>query len=285
MARQGILILGNMAKEGVAECIESLREWLETSADILGVYPHDEFPLDAAKAAKLCIVFGGDGSLLSAGRIIAPLGLPLLGVNMGKLGFLADFDVSHLKKHLAEILAGEIQPIERIMLSVVIHDSHGKEAENIVSLATNDVAISAGDPFRMIDLNVTQNNQQVARYLGDGLVISTPTGSTGYNLSAGGPIVDPTLKAITITPVAPHTLSLRPIIVRAEESIRITAIRVNAGTKIVIDGQIPCKLCDGQIVEIRRAEKPLKLIPHPGRDFFQTLANKLHWGRSPHHSS
>ncbi len=283
MTKPQILILGNMTKEGVADLIESLREWFETCAEILGVFPHDGFPLDLAAPAKLCIVFGGDGSLLSAGRSLAPLGVPLLGVNMGKLGFLADYDVQHLKKHLAEMLAGQIQPVDRIMLSVLVHGCDGKRVTEPVRLASNDIAISAGDPFRMIDLNVAQGEQHVARYLGDGVVISTPTGSTGYNLSAGGPILDPALDAVAITPIAPHTLSLRPIIVRAEEPILITAIRVNEGTKMVIDGQIPCKLCDGQVVEVRRAEKPLRLIPHPGRDFFQTLSNKLHWGRSPHH--
>jgi len=288
MAGSGILILGNMNKAGVAECIDSLRGWVGSCAEVLGVYPHVDFPQDIARRAKLCIVFGGDGTLLSAGREIAPLAVPLLGVNMGKLGFLADYDPEHLKRHLPDILAGAVSPIGRIMLSVRARScgpgQGGCGCEDTVYLATNDVAISAGDPFRMIGLDVSRGSQRVARYLGDGLVVATPTGSTGYNLSAGGPIIDPTLDAMVITPVAPHTLSLRPMVVPAGGTISITATRVNEGTKLIIDGQVPQSLVAGQVVEVSRAEKPLMLFPHPGRDFFQTLADKLHWGQSPHHA-
>jgi len=288
MAGPGILILGNMNKAGVAECIDSLRGWLGSCADVLGVYPHIDFPQDVARRAKLCIVFGGDGTLLSAGREIAPLAVPLLGVNMGKLGFLADYDPEHLKRHLSDILAGAVSPVSRIMLSVRVRScgpgQGGCGCEDTVYLATNDVAISAGDPFRMIGLDVSRGSQRVARYLGDGLVVATPTGSTGYNLSAGGPIIDPTLDAMVITPVAPHTLSLRPMVVPASGTISITATRVNEGTKVIIDGQVPQSLAAGQVVEVSRAKKPLMLFPHPGRDFFQTLADKLHWGQSPHHA-
>ena len=288
MAGPGILILGNMNKAGVAECIDSLRGWLGSCADVLGVYPHIDFPQDVARRAKLCIVFGGDGTLLSAGREIAPLAVPLLGVNMGKLGFLADYDPEHLKRHLSDILAGAVSPVSRIMLSVRVRScgpgQGGCGCEDTVYLATNDVAISAGDPFRMIGLDVGRGSQRVARYLGDGLVVATPTGSTGYNLSAGGPIIDPTLDAMVITPVAPHTLSLRPMVVPASGTISITATRVNEGTMVIIDGQVPQSLAAGQVVEVSRAKKPLMLFPHPGRDFFQTLADKLHWGQSPHHA-
>ncbi len=240
----------------------------------------DELPTGGAEA-DLCVVFGGDGTLLAGARMLADTGIPLLGVNMGKLGFLAEFNVEHMKKHFDEILEGKVQPTERMMLDVCVTDC---ETHGLRSPAANDVAISAGSPFRMIDVNVSQGGTMIAQYLGDGVVISTPTGSTGYNMSAGGPVLEPTLDAVVITPIAPHTLSIRPIVVRSDETIRITANHVNTGTAVIIDGQISSGLCDGDVVEVRRMEKPARIIPHPGKVFLETLANKLQWGRSPHHS-
>ena len=281
MAKRKILILGNMSKPGVVEQIEALREWFEQRAEILAVQPaHDAAPPGAGEAA-LCVVFGGDGTLLMAARTLAGTGVPLLGLNMGKLGFLAEFDVGHMQKHFDEILEGRIPPTQRIMLDVSVRD--GGES-TFCSVAANDVSISAGEPFRMIDLNVTRGDALIARYLGDGLVISTPTGSTGYNMSAGGPILEPTLDVITITPVAPHSLSLRPIVVRSDRPVHVTATRVNPGTTVMVDGQVCSLLCDGQTVEISRSEVPMRLIPHPGRSYFAILSEKLHWGKNPYYS-
>ncbi|MCK5113158.1 MAG: NAD(+)/NADH kinase [Phycisphaerae bacterium] len=278
MAKKRVVIFGNMQKPGVAEQIETLRVWISQYADVLGVHSHLDDPAPQARDADLCIVFGGDGTLLSTGRAMSPLGIPLLGINMGKLGFLADFTVEHFQRHFEEILSGEIQPIARIMLSVRVSGNR-----EFTSLASNDAAIVAGHPFRMIDLEVTQGENSITRYCGDGLVIATPTGSTGYNMSVGGPILLPALEAIAISPIAPHTLGLRPIVVPPDEPIIITATRVNEGTNMLIDGQLLHSLSDGDIVEITRAADPLKIIPHPGRAYFQTLATKLHWGKSPHH--
>ena len=288
MARKKILILGNMAKEGVAEQIAALRGWFEHRGEVLGVEEARGSAPPGAERADLCVVFGGDGTLLSAARTLAGTGVPMLGVNMGKLGFLAEFNVEHMQKHLDDILAGKVASTERTMLWVSVHDCEGsaEPAEGQAgfrSAAANDVAISAGRPFRMIDLLVAQGGHEIARYLGDGLVISTPTGSTGYNMSAGGPILEPTLDAVAITPVAPHSLSMRPIVIRSDSTIRITAARVNPGTAIIVDGQVSSGLCDGQVVEVSRSEVPLRLIPNPGRSFFDTLSSKLQWGRSPHH--
>ncbi len=280
MAFKRVIILGNMSKPGVAEQIESLREWFQQRTEILAVQPAtDPAPADV-DSADLWVVFGGDGTLLAAARTLHGTSVPLLGVNMGKLGFLAEFNVEHMQKHFEEILNGKIEPTTRMMLEVHVGEC---EKHSFSSPAANDVAISAGPPFRMIDLNVAQGGIQIAQYLGDGLVIATPTGSTGYNMSASGPILEPTLDAVVITPVAPHTLSLRPIVVRSDQPIRITASRVNSGTAVIIDGQVSSGLCDGDTVEVRKAPMPAKIIPHPGHPFFQTLTSKLQWGRSPHH--
>jgi NAD+ kinase len=282
-----VLILGNLSKPGVAEKMDSLSRWLAERAEVLGAHSHAENPPDCAARAKLCVVLGGDGTLLAAGRNLAPLGVPLLGVNMGKLGFLAEYSIEEFQTHFEDIQSGAIQPTDRMMLSVHLWSCRERMgdrlAEVFTGLASNDVAIASGHPFRMIDLHVHQGSQHVARYCGDGLIVATPTGSTGYNLSAGGPILDPTLQAVVISPVAPHTLSLRPMVLLPDPPIHITAARVNEGTQLILDGQVPLGLCDGQTVEVRRAPQPLRILPLPGRSYFGTLAGKLHWGQSPHH--
>lgn len=282
MSRPKIIILGNLAKEGVGEQIDALGDWFAERVDVLAVQDTREPPPPGAYQAQLCVVFGGDGTLLSAARTLAGAGVPMLGVNMGKLGFLAEYTVEHLQKHFEAILAGEVQPTHRTMLEVSLLEPDG--ASSFCSLAANDVAISAGPPFRMIDLLVQQGDQPIARYLGDGLVVATPTGSTGYNMSAGGPILEPTLDAIAITPIAPHSLSMRPIVARTDQPLRIGATRVNPGSAILVDGQISMPLKAGQTVAARRAAVALRIIPHPGRTFFGTLSSKLQWGRSPHHT-
>jgi NAD+ kinase len=255
--------------------------FLSQHAEVMAVRPANEPPPDEARQADLAVVFGGDGTLLSAARMLAGTRIPMLGVNMGKLGFLAEFDVEHLKKHFEEILAGDVRPTERMMCEVTVGES-GCSGEAVVSPAANDIAVAAGEPFRMIDLRVEQVGSVIARYRGDGVIVSTPNGSTGYNMSAGGPILEPTLDAITITPIAPHTLSIRPIVVRSDKTITIVACKVNAGTCLIIDGQKCCHLAEGARVQIHRAASGLLLIPHPGRSFFQTLSGKLNWG-IPHH--
>ncbi len=282
MARKRVLILVNTFKPSASAQVQALRSWFDERVEVVAVSPASgEMPAEA-QSADLCVVFGGDGTLLAAARMLAGTSLPLLGVNMGKLGFLAEFSVEHLQKHFDDILAGKATPTERMMLEVSVHNC---EKHSFSSPAANDVAICAGAPFRMIDLNVTQGDQEVAHYLGDGLVVSTPTGSTGYNLSASGPILEPTLDAVVITPIAPHTLSLRPIVVRSDLPIRIVAESVNEGTAAIIDGQVRSGLCAGDIVEISRSKTPARIISHPGRSFFHTLSAKLQWGHSPHHNT
>ena len=279
MPGKRILIIANMGKEGVGEQIEALRPWFAERAEVADVMDVLAGEACASVQADLCIVFGGDGTLLAASRHVAPAGIPLMGVNMGKLGFLADFSVEHMKKHLDDVLAGRIPPAERMMLQVRADNG----PDSFSSLAANDAVITAGQPFRMIELSVVQGDDAIATYLGDGVVVATPTGSTGYNLSAGGPILEPTLEAVVITPVAAHTLAMRPIVVRSDVPIRISAKRLNPGTTLVIDGQVSTPLNEGAAAEICRAKCNARIIPHPGRTFFGRLTDKLQWGRSPHH--
>ncbi len=283
--RHRVLILANPDKPGVREHLEQLRPWLADRAEVQEVLTRpaaaSQLP-DGADRADLCVVLGGDGTLLGAARWLAPVGVPLLGVNLGKLGFLAEYNLEHLQKHFGDIVSGRIQPVERMMLEISVGTD---DAGGFASLAANDVAICAGPPFRMVDLHLEQGGSEVARYLGDGLVVATPNGSTGYNMSAGGPILVPTLEAMAITPVAPHSLSMRPIVVHADMPVQIICHRINPGTAVVVDGQISHPVREGQTVRVGRADRPARIIPHPGRPFFQTLSRKLQWGQSPHHNS
>jgi len=280
MGGKRVVIFANFHKPHVREEIDRLRPWITERAEIVAVADaHDPHELEEA-SADLCIVFGGDGTLLAAARWLAPAGIPLMGVNMGKLGFLADFSVEHMQKHLDDILAGRVAPMERMMFQVSATGPDGAFS----SLVANDVAITAGEPFRMIELSVAQGDEEIATYLGDGVVVSTPTGSTGYNLSTGGPILDPAIEAIAVTPVAAHSLAMRPIVIRADVPVRITISRINPGTALIVDGQVSTGLVEGRPVEVARAACRARIIPHPGRTFFTRLTEKLQWGRSPHHS-
>ena len=275
-----VLILGNMDKPGVRERLVSLRPWIARRAKVVGVHPSRGPLPDGALEADLAVVLGGDGTLLSAARAVARRPLPLVGVNLGKLGFLAEYTVADLKDCLMDLLAGKVAPRTRIMLEACLLSRGHKP---FCSVAANDVAISAGEPFRMIDLLVGQGRRALWRYRGDGIVVATPTGSTGYNLSVGGPVLEPELEAMVVSPVAPHSLSLRPVVLRADAVIEVTATRVNPGSALIVDGQVWRPLRDGDMVQVRRSRAVMKLMPLPGRSFFGMLAGKLHWGKSPHH--
>jgi NAD+ kinase len=273
-----IIILGHMDKPGVAEQIESLRPFFDARANVLAVCPANAVDTGCTAKADLCVAFGGDGTLLTAARALAGADVPLLGVNMGKLGFLADFTVEDLETHFDAVLAGDVPTIERMLLNVCVRDA---SAEKFCSTALNDVAILAGPPHRMIGLDVSHAEGPVISLLGDGLIVATPTGSTAYNLSVGGPILDPALQAMVLAPIAPHTLSARPTVIDAGKTLSVKAARVNPGTSLMLDGQDTTQLTEGDTVTIRRSDRSVRTLPCPGRSFFDTLADKLHWGHGP----
>jgi NAD+ kinase len=275
-----VLILRNPDRQAAAKQVQELMDWFEQRVTVVGVQSTTAALSPEEASADLAVVFGGDGTLLAAARQLCRCDMPILGVNMGKLGFLAEFNVQHMQKHLLDALGGKIPSTRRMMLHVRVLNCSKHTFE---SPAMNDVAISAGPNFRMIDLCVSQAQSRIAQYLGDGLIVSTPTGSTGYSMSAGGPVLDPTLDAVAITPVAPHLLSVRPMVVGSEEPIRIVANQVNEGSAVIVDGQVSSSLCNGDTIEVSRLASPVRILTHPGRSFFDTLSSKLKWGISPHH--
>jgi NAD+ kinase len=228
-----------------------------------------------AAQAELLIVLGGDGTLLAAGRVAAPRGIPILPINMGSLGFLTSFTVAELFPALEETLAGRFQVSERVMLHVEL-EREGKviEEQNVL----NEAVINKGTLARMIELELGIDGGFVCRYRADGLIVATPTGSTAYSLSAGGPIVHPAVESFIITPICPHTLSDRPVVVQDSSVIEMTLGVNTESVFLTLDGQKGIVMQAEDKVHVTRAKEKLKLIQPPKKSYFEILRGTLKWG-------
>lgn len=231
--------------------------------------------LHVADGCDLCIVLGGDGTLLSAARAVGSRAIPLLAVNLGGLGFLTSIPVGDLFPQLELAIAGQQEFTPRKMLRVVLRREGNSVAEYH---ALNDAVIAKSNIARMIDLEAWAGDNLICEYKADGLIISTPTGSTAYSLSAGGPIIYPTVNAISVTPISPHTLTNRPLIVPSEMSIRIVSRAKDEESYLTVDGQVGSPLEKGDAVECSIASFSVPLIRTPDKTFFDVLRQKLKWG-------
>ena len=226
--------------------------------------------------AELVVVLGGDGTLISVARLFSDKDVPILGVNLGSLGFLTEITLEELYPRLEKCLNGNPRVSERMMLEVTLH-REGQESEKFHVL--NDVVINKGALARIVDLETKVNRHFLTTYKADGLIVSTPTGSTGYSLSAGGPIIGPLMSCIAITPICPHTLTNRPIVLPDESIISITvASSFDEKVYLTLDGQIGFELREGDSIEVRKALKTTSLIMSRSRDYFEILRTKLKWG-------
>jgi NAD+ kinase len=230
-----------------------------------------------AREADMVVVLGGDGTLLSMANCIGEAGsaVPILGVNFGSLGFLTEVTLPELYPSLEAALAGTARVEERMMLQATLLRSGAPFATHV---ALNDVVITKGARSRMIDLSVWVGDEFVTRVKADGLIVATPTGSTAYNLSAGGPIVQPTLDALLLTPIAPHTLTNRPIVIPAAPVRVVPHLEERAEVFVTFDGQDGFQLQEGDEVRICRADEPMRLIRASTRSYFDVLRQKLKWG-------
>ena len=225
-----LVIFGDPAKGPVAEAIESFSEFLKGKAEIVASSYIDKCTIDVLRQSDFAVVFGGDGSIISAARDLSQANVPVIGVNLGKLGFLAEFSVSELKELFDNVVSGQAPIEKRMLLGCSVFERAHDEKEAFRSTAVNEVFFTAGPPYRMIELKIAVDGQQVARCVSDGLIISTPTGSTAYNLSAGGPILAGAMEAMVITPICPHSLSFRPIVIDAGNVVDVFCTRINDGT-------------------------------------------------------
>lgn len=223
----------------------------------------------------LIILFGGDGTFLYTARNFMGSEVPLLGVNLGRLGFLTEIETEELEETMEKLVNGEYEIEKRLLLRIQIE----REGETIVdSLALNDGVINRGANARMIGLEININDQFVNSYRADGLIIATPTGSTAYSLSAGGPLVNPCLEAIIVTPICPHTLYVRPLIVSATEKLAVRVSGDSQDMKITIDGNESHTLLAEDRIIIAAAEKTVSLLKLPGKTFYNILQEKMRTG-------
>ena len=290
-----VLILANHSKLKVRDALDGLRDWLSNRANIVADLDTHEMTADKAADlpdADLALVLGGDGTFLSQARILADRRVPLLGINFGKLGFLAEFTIECVQAHWDNIVTGQCRTTERIVLelSVFPPDSprygYGHMPRPVFhALAMNDAVVTAGPPYRMIELGLAIEPEaaqtRATRFAGDGLIISTPSGSTAYNLAAGGPIVSPGVSALTVTPICPQSLAFRPIVTSAACDVWLRLHTVNDGTTLVIDGQQSFQLQAGQQIHVTKHQSTVCLIHNPEYNYWSMLAEKMQWAAPP----
>ncbi len=278
--------IGIICKKGRPEPQEILKEllpWLrqkgyESFVDIetasaLNVkgYSRNEIPT----IVDVILVLGGDGTMLSVSRLVAGKGVPILGINLGSMGFITEINRDEIYNIVDKILTNGCAAEERLMLTAAIHRAGERITEYTV---LNDVVINKGALARIIDLETFINDTYVTTFKADGLIISSPTGSTAYSLSAGGPIVYPTLDSIVLTPICPHTLTNRPIVLPDDAKIEITLKAMSEDVYLTLDGQVGVSLRMGDTIEINKSPFKTRLLIPCERDYFKILRTKLKWG-------
>lgn len=280
--------VGIVAKPGATEArdvILRLLEWLtgrgltpvlekETAALVPAASVASVGKPELPAQVDLVVVLGGDGTLLSMARAVGDLGVPLLGVNLGGLGFLTATTLEEMLPALEALLAGRMAADERMMLTTRLVRNGQRLCEYA---ALNDVVITKAAMSRIIDLAVSVEGQHATEYRADGLIISTPTGSTAYSLSAGGPILFPTMDAIVLTPICSHTLTNRPIVLPGTHRVEVTLL-ADQEVMVTVDGQVGVNLKQGDTVEVVKAAARIRLVRFPQKDFFSVLRTKLKWG-------
>ena len=280
-------------RDGTRETNHELRTWVDSIADLLadsGYHPVVErrsadeiggtgLPVlaapDIGAQCGLAIVLGGDGTLISVARQLAPYGVPIVGINHGRLGFLTDLSEGTVHDLLPRLLAGEYHEEARALISAEISTDAGVE-----HFAMNDVVVNRGTTASLVDLEISLNERFAYGFRADGVIVATPTGSTAYALSAGGPILAPTVNAFTLAPIAPHALTMRPIVVADDSVIRITVARAREAVAS-IDGHHSMPLAEGDSVLLRRATTNVRLWHPLEYDYYHTLRHKLGWTETP----
>jgi NAD+ kinase len=268
------IILADGSRAELRDAVERLRPTIERHLTVIGE------SLDLTADIKptefdLAIVLGGDGSILRAAHQLGYHQRPVLGVNLGRLGFLAALQPEQLDQALPEIAAGHHQVIEHLMIECT-----ATRADKLVytSLGLNEASVLAGPPFAMVDVELYVDGELVTTYSCDGLIVSTPVGSTAHCLSAGGPILRNDIQALVILPISPHTLTHRPVVDSADRTIELVVPEPHEGTSLVVDGRVLGRLEAGDRVRIVRSEARFQMVAVRGQGYYRTLHDKLGWG-------
>ena len=280
-----LVIFGDPARGAVAEAIQDFSRFLKDKAEVVAMCHISECRAEILREIDFAVVLGGDGTIISAARTLSEARVPVIGVNMGKLGFLAEFSAGEFKRWYGDIISGKAPVEKRMILSCRVSERSEGSPQRFYSKAVNDVYITAGPPYHVIELNISVDGQHVASCVGDGLIVSTPTGSTAYNLSAGGPILAGAMEAMVITPICPHSLSFRPIVIGAANVVQINSTRLNEGTTVSVDGQVSTGLSLRDVVTSAADWCSFLFVDNPARTPWDTLATKLGWAKRPKYES
>jgi len=272
-----IIILGDINKKKIRETISELEPLFRKKSHLSVIDISDEDKLKNI-SADFAFVFGGDGTILAASRKLNDRQIPLIGVHLGKFGFLAELTLQDINDSLRKICSGEYVVSQRMMLTCKVIRSNQVINETV---GLNDAVISRTSLSRLISIKLYVNEKKVTTYSCDGLIVSTPAGTTAHSLSAGGPIVTPDMEAFTITPICPHTLSNRPLVVSGNSKIKMEQISESKEAGLTVDGQVYFDVKAGDRVIIEKAEKNLQLIDTQTRTFYDVLREKLNWRGQP----
>jgi len=285
-----VLVIANAHKLQDTPLLDQLLAVIARQVKITDVLTDDKACLEHV-SADLVLVLGGDGTLLSAARRLHGKRIPLMGVNFGRLGFLAEFLPDDLEEMLGRAVRGELKATPRMRIEASVIPA-GVNLESTApqtirkirrfgATALNDAVLTAGEPFHMIELEISTDGHTGVRFAGDGAIISTPSGSTAYNISAGGPIISANLDCICITPICPHSLAFRPVVISPDSLVRVRICRVNPGTTLFCDGQAATRIANDERVLIHRAEHDVLIVEHPEYREWRSMAEKLHWAIGP----
>ena len=274
------VLLSARARAGTGEVLDAVRAIVSRHATVVGEFDvNDAIP--AGLQADRAVVVGGDGTIMAALRQFIDRGVPVVGINIGRLGFLAEFHTHELEAHATSIFGSAPVVRERMVLSVSVRGPDG--ATRYEGLAVNDCVVTAGAPFRMIELALRLGSEAGPEFLGDGIIVATPVGSTAYNASAGGPIVHPDVEAIVVTPSAAHSLAFRPVVLPSRLTVEARVVRANEGTTLVLDGHINVGLKVGDTVTAVRHGAMARIVARPDSSYWETLVDKMRWAEPPNY--
>lgn len=280
-------LFANLKRTGARDAIDAFLSWADQSHH--EIILHDELRevygdgltfatyKEVASDVDILVSMGGDGTLLSSARAVGSAGTPLLGINLGSLGFLTQLTPQRLLPALDAIVAGDYEVEKRMLL-----EAEGEGIDKIESpYALNDVVVDNGPVSRLIDINLRVNGEDIVTYKADGLVISTPTGSTAYSLAVGGPIMHPKMEAMIAAPISSFSLSTRPMVFSADDVLELTVHSAHHEAGLTLDGQVMLRLRNTSVITIRKADFHTRFIVFPDNTFYKVLKSKLHWGISP----
>lgn len=273
-SRPRVILLVDGTRPALVERAGKLRSVVERTLEVVAVVDdlNRQFSTDDA---DLAIVFGGDGSILRAARQMGYEQIPVLGVNLGRLGFLAGIQPEDLDEVLPQVAAGRHRIVKHLMFECSVHAGGVEQSR---TLGLNETTVLAGPPYAMIEVQLFVDGELATTYSCDGLIVSTPVGSTAHNLAAGGPILEKSLQAFVVSPICPHTLTNRPVVDVAEQVYELAVPAPNDGTTLVVDGKVIGPVTAADRIRIERSSAEFQLVETPGRGYYRTLREKLGWG-------